>query len=174
MNTTTTKATTTIKTTTASTKKPKATTEEVNYEELCEESMTIGGEFKEDPNICNKYIRCNHGYAQKFACAKDTAWDVEKKMCLWRRMVKCEDRMYVTDEELLGLDDSEEVAPKKERKRTTNPITTIIATRRSKKFIFIPKTKKKKIHNCFFQFFFYFSILNFLFIFTNKLKREWC
>lgn len=95
-----------------------------DYDDLCSNVSATAG-FRYDPFVCNRYIRCNHGYAQKFICYKNTAWDIEKNMCLWANEVKCGDRQMVDDEKLLGKNDSDEKM-KKNGTRTTK--STTIAT----------------------------------------------
>ena len=99
---------------------------EFDYDELCE-NITIATSFREDPYICNKYIRCNHGYAQKFKCSKDTAWDIERKICLWVQHVNCGDRQLLSDEKMLGENDSDE-SMKRNGTRTTRSTTTTTKT----------------------------------------------
>lgn len=103
---------TTKKTTTTTSTAASEEVAEFDYDDLCVNVSSTAG-FRDDPFICNRYIRCNHGYAQKFICSKNTAWDVEKKMCLWLSEVKCEDRELVTDEELLGKNDSDDKMKKR-------------------------------------------------------------
>jgi hypothetical protein len=115
---------------TTTTKAPK-----FNYNELCENSTTITS-FIEDPFICNRYIRCNHGLAQKFKCSLNTAWDLEKKICLWTESVNCGSRVYVDDDDLLGDNDSDELVKLNITTKTSttlnNNINSTNSTRSSK------------------------------------------
>lgn len=103
-------------------KKLVAETNEIDYDDFCD-NTTATAFFREDPFICNKYIRCNHGYAQRFKCAKSTAWDIKKRMCLWAQYVKCGKRQLITDAKLLGKDDTDE-SMKRNGTRYTKPVTT--------------------------------------------------
>ena len=103
-------------------------TSTIDYDEFCD-NTTATAFFREDPFICNKYIRCNHGYAQRFKCAKSTAWDVKTKQCLWAQHVKCGKRQLITNEKLLGKNDSDESMKRNGtrplfRNRFTKPIAT--------------------------------------------------
>jgi hypothetical protein len=100
-------------------------TDEFDYNELCGDNRTTATAFREDPFICNRYIRCNHGYAQKFKCFKGTAWDLERKICMWAEYVNCDSRVYVTDEELLGDNDSDEKVKHNVTRTTTLKTTTL-------------------------------------------------
>jgi hypothetical protein len=81
--------------------------QEFDYDQLCEnETQTTS--FRQDPFICNKYVRCNHGFAQKFKCHRHTAWNVQQRLCLWIPYVNCERRLLILDERLLGPNDSDE------------------------------------------------------------------
>lgn len=95
------------------------------YDTLCA-NETVATGFREDPYVCNRYIRCNHGYAQKFICSKYTVWDQEKKMCLWTASVECGPRALYTDEQLLGDNDSD--ASLKNRTTLTTRTTTTSTT----------------------------------------------
>ena len=95
------------------------------YDTLCA-NLTVATSFREDPYVCNKYIRCNHGYAQKFKCSKNTAWDKEKKMCNWVETVECGARELYSDEKLLGENDSD--ASLKNRTTLTTRTTTTSTT----------------------------------------------
>ncbi len=107
-----------------------ATEDEFDYNELCGDNTTTPTGFRDDPFICNRYVRCNHGYAQKFKCSKGTAWDCERKICLWAEYVNCDSRVYVTDEQLLGEDDSDDKVrynvTRTTTKKTSAPPTTCI------------------------------------------------
>ena len=95
------------------------------YDTLCA-NLTVATSFREDPYVCNKYIRCNHGYAQKFKCSKRTAWDKDKKMCNWVETVDCGARELYSDEKLLGENDSD--ASLKNRTTLTTRTTTTSTT----------------------------------------------
>ena len=97
-----------------------------DYDEICK-NETMPTQFIEDPFICNRFIRCNHGLAQKFKCSINTAWDIERKLCLWVDSVNCGSRIYVSDFELLGENDPNEIT----RRNTTTRITTIAYTTNS-------------------------------------------
>ena len=99
--------------------------EAYEYDTLCA-NQTVATSFREDPHVCNKYIRCNHGYAQKFKCSIHTAWDKEKKMCLWTESVDCDTRELYSDDRLLGENDSD--ASLKNRTTLTTRTTTTSTT----------------------------------------------
>lgn len=105
--------------------------EKFDYDDLCSND-TLTGYFRDDPFVCNKYIRCNHGYAQKFKCYRDTAWDIPKKTCLWIQNVDCGQRELITDEKLLGDNDSDESvkhnATRTSRSTRTTTTTTTTTT----------------------------------------------
>lgn len=101
-----------------------------DYNELCD-NVTETTAFREDPFICNRYVRCNHGYAQKFKCSLNTAWDIARRLCIWTDGVDCGSRLYVADEELLGENDPDELVrhnvtrrPSSSTKSTTPTSTT--------------------------------------------------
>ncbi len=122
-------------------KKPSSNEDDndLDYDEFCA-NTTLTTSFREDPFICNKYIRCNHGYAQKFKCSKDTAWDISTKQCLWVHYVECGSRQYVSDEQVLGENDSDE-SMKHNATRTTR--TTRTTTTKSTTLSTIKSTLSK-------------------------------
>jgi hypothetical protein len=87
-----------------------------DYHSLCDGQAI----FLADPFVCNRYLRCNHGYAQKFKCSRSTAWDDAKRLCLWTSLVTCGERVYVSNHALLGDDDA--------TKTTTTTTTTTTET----------------------------------------------
>ena len=141
MSTTSTSTTTTITTTTTTTAIPTTT---YNYEGICDDVFEAGM-FKEDPFVCNNYIRCNHGVAQIFVCPKNTVWDSQNKICLWTQQVECAERELITEKTPFKANN------KKKTKKTTLPKTTTEITttepitttnnKRSKN----PKINRKKI-----------------------------
>ena len=101
---TTTVALTTLKTTTP---KPTKTTTPTDFDFVCDELPGATG-FTEDPYVCNKYIRCNHGKSQRFTCAAGTVWDSENKMCLWTESVDCAEREVEDEEGAENTDEDED------------------------------------------------------------------
>lgn len=95
-------------TTIAATKKQKTTKKmssneerkKFEYDTLCNGLLASTG-FVSDPFICNKYLRCNHGVAERFTCASGTLWNSADKMCTWPALVDCDDREVFTDGELV-------------------------------------------------------------------------
>jgi hypothetical protein len=89
----------------------------IDYDQLCDNKTAS---LRDDPFVCNKFIRCNHGWAQKFKCAKNTAWDATNNECIWIDQVDCGDRTLITDERLLGENDSDQSM----KRNGTKPIIT--------------------------------------------------
>lgn len=108
------------------TKKLNETTDEIvekfDYDDLCS-NITQIAYFRDDPFVCNKYIRCNHGYAQKFKCYRDTAWDIIRKTCLWVNNVDCGERQ-ILDDDLLGENDPDESMKHNGTRKIKTTITT--------------------------------------------------
>lgn len=100
--------------------------ETFDYDDLCS-NITHIAYFRDDPFICNKYIRCNHGYAQKFKCYRDTAWDIARKTCLWVNNVECGERQLV-DPSLLGENDPDESMKHNGTRKTRTTRTTTTTT----------------------------------------------
>lgn len=71
-----------------------------DYDTLCNGLLASTG-FVSDPFICNKYLRCNHGVAERFTCASGTLWNSRDKMCTWPSLVDCDDREIFTETELI-------------------------------------------------------------------------
>lgn len=97
-----------------------------DYDDLCS-NITQIAYFRDDPFICNKYIRCNHGYAQKFKCYRDTAWDIKRMTCLWVNNVDCGERQLV-DPGLLGENDPDESMKHNGTRKTRTTRTTTTTT----------------------------------------------
>jgi hypothetical protein len=70
------------------------------YDTLCNGLLASTG-FVSDPFVCNKYLRCNHGVAERFTCASGTLWNSKDKMCTWPALVDCDDREVFTENELV-------------------------------------------------------------------------
>lgn len=130
--------------------------EKFEYDDLCS-NITHIAYFRDDPFICNKYIRCNHGYAQKFKCYRDTAWDIARKTCLWVNNVECGERQLVEDN-LLGENDPDEsmkhngTRKTKTTRTTTTTITTTTLTTTTNKRV------SQLTRNCISIKFFFFSL----------------
>ncbi len=71
-----------------------------DYDTLCNGLLASTG-FVSDPFICNKYLRCNHGVAERFTCASGTLWNSRDKMWTWPSLVDCDDREIFTETELI-------------------------------------------------------------------------
>jgi hypothetical protein len=115
----------TIITTKVSTDPPTTTEEDFDY--LCDDLPGATG-FIEDPHVCNKYIRCNHGKSQRFTCATGTVWDTENKMCLWTESVDCSEREveieYEDDDAENGVDTENETDESDSIEKTIKRLTT--------------------------------------------------
>lgn len=89
-----------------------------DFNQLCI-NATADDAFRDDPFICNRYVRCNFGSAQKFVCTKATAWDSVKKMCTWISEVDCGERQLVLDDKLLDEDKKNSTKTTKTTKKKT-------------------------------------------------------
>ena len=172
---TTTVTTTTVKTTTP---KPTKTTTPTDFDFVCDELPGATG-FTEDPYVCNKYIRCNHGKSQRFTCAAGTVWDSENKMCLWTESVDCAEREVEDEEGAENTDEDEDEEEEEEeaaagdedkaeqqeateptevskQKRTTTPLS-------NNQWPVKPQTNIKKL---------YFNILLINFYLKTKINKK--
>lgn len=87
-----------------------------DFNKLCI-NATSDDAFRDDPFICNRYVRCNFGSAQKFVCTKATAWDSIKKMCTWISEVDCGERQLVLDDKLIDDESKNSTKPTKTTKK---------------------------------------------------------